>query len=77
MQLFDAIDATASAAPTSAFAGFSHPHFRRGDERSLKLIKPKPNKGKGPRKATGSEDGDGQSPPPKADGSSTRKGAHR
>ncbi|PLW09529.1 hypothetical protein PCANC_13566 [Puccinia coronata f. sp. avenae] len=51
IKLLDQVDNTQTNSSTSAFSGFSHPNFRRGDENSLSLIKPKPNKNKGVRKA--------------------------
>lgn len=52
IKLLDQVDNSQSNSSTSAFSGFSHPHFRRGDEHSLALIKPKPNKNKVARKPT-------------------------
>ncbi|KNZ62231.1 hypothetical protein VP01_1298g4 [Puccinia sorghi] len=52
IKLLDQVDNVQTKSSTCSFSGFSHPHFRRGDENSLSLIKPKPNKNKGARKAT-------------------------
>ncbi|KAA1097024.1 hypothetical protein PGTUg99_004051 [Puccinia graminis f. sp. tritici] len=52
IKLLDQVDNVQTNSSTSAFSGFSHPNFRRGDENSLSLIKPKPNKNKVARKAT-------------------------
>ncbi|KAH9444288.1 hypothetical protein MJO28_000719 [Puccinia striiformis f. sp. tritici] len=64
IKLLDQVDNVQTNSSTSAFSGFSHPHFRRGDENSLALIKPKPNKNKVARKATkcamGSDDKGGK-----------------
>ncbi|WAR52330.1 hypothetical protein PtB15_1B771 [Puccinia triticina] len=51
IKLLDQVDNVQTNSSTSSFSGFSHPHFRRGDENSLSLIKPKPNKNKVARKA--------------------------
>jgi hypothetical protein len=51
IQLLNQVDNVQTNSSTSAFSGFSHPNFRRGDENSLSLIKPKPNKNKVARKA--------------------------
>ncbi|MBW0507670.1 hypothetical protein O181_047385 [Austropuccinia psidii MF-1] len=73
IKLLDQVDNTQNRSPASSFSGFSHPFFRRGDEASLRLIKPKPNKSKAIRKcikgAPGCEDKGGKpgrrNPPPK------------
>lgn len=64
IKLLDQVDNVQTNSSTSAFSGFTHPYFRRGDEESLGLIKPKPNKNKVARKAIkygmGSDDRSGK-----------------
>ncbi|KAI8443951.1 HSF-type DNA-binding-domain-containing protein [Phakopsora pachyrhizi] len=50
IKLLDTIDNNHTQSPASSFSGFSHPYFKRGDENSLRYIKPKPNKNKTLRK---------------------------